>query len=172
MAVKIRLRRMGKKKQPHYRIVVADSRSPRDGRFVENLGYYNPLTSPARLVVDLDRVDYWLAEGAVVTDTVSTLVSKARTGGDDTVSLGALDPEEARAAKKAEAEARKKAEEAAVEAEAAPEEEAAPEAEEAAAEEEEAAEGATVAAAAVAEEAASDAAEEAAEPEEAAGEEE
>lgn len=87
MSVKIRLRRMGKKKQPHYRIVVADSRSPRDGRFVENVGYYNPLSHPARLKVDLDRVDYWLGEGAIVSPTVGSLVSKARNGGDDKVAL-------------------------------------------------------------------------------------
>ena len=87
MSVKIRLRRMGKKKQPHYRIVVADSRSPRDGRFVENVGYYNPLSHPAQLKVDLDRVDYWLGEGAIVSPTVGSLVSKARTGGDDKVAL-------------------------------------------------------------------------------------
>ena len=87
MSVKIRLRRMGKKKQPHYRIVVADSRSPRDGRFVENVGYYNPLSHPAQLKVDLDRVDYWLGEGAIVSPTVGSLVSKARNGGDDKVAL-------------------------------------------------------------------------------------
>lgn len=90
MSVKIRLRRMGKKKQPHYRIVVADSRSPRDGRFVENLGYYNPIPDPARVVVDLDRVDYWLGEGAIMSPTVGNLVSKARAGGDDRVALGDL----------------------------------------------------------------------------------
>lgn len=90
MSVKIRLRRMGKKKQPHYRIVVADSRSPRDGRFVENLGYYNPIPDPARVVVDLDRVDYWLGEGAIMSATVGNLVTKARAGGDDRVALGGL----------------------------------------------------------------------------------
>ena len=87
MSVKIRLRRMGKKKQPHYRIVVADSRSPRDGRFVENLGYYNPVTHPARLRVDLERVDYWLGEGAIPSRTVASLVGKARAGGDEKVAL-------------------------------------------------------------------------------------
>ena len=87
MSVKIRLRRMGKKKQPHYRIVVADSRSPRDGRFVENVGYYNPIREPALLKVDLDRVDYWLGEGAIASPTVGSLVSKARVGGDDSVAL-------------------------------------------------------------------------------------
>ncbi|NNM34370.1 MAG: 30S ribosomal protein S16 [Gemmatimonadetes bacterium] len=125
MSVKIRLRRMGKKKQPHYRIVVADSRSPRDGRFVENLGYYQPLTQPARLVLDLDRVDYWLGEGAETSDTVSNLVTKARSGGDDTVVLGALDAEEAKAAKKASAEAQRAAEEAKAKAEVEAEEAAA-----------------------------------------------
>jgi len=78
---------MGKKHQPHYRIVVADSRSPRDGRFVENLGYYNPLPDPARLSVDLERVDYWVGEGAVVSHTVASLVAKARAGGDKKVAL-------------------------------------------------------------------------------------
>ena len=87
MSVKIRLRRMGKKKQPHYRIVVADSRSPRDGRFVENLGYYNPIKEPALLRVDLDRVDYWLGEGATASPTVGNLVTKARVGGDDSLAL-------------------------------------------------------------------------------------
>ena len=87
MSVKIRLRRMGKKKQPHYRIVVADSRSPRDGRFVENLGYYNPIPDPALLKVDLERVDYWLGEGAITSPTVGNLVTKARAGGDESVAL-------------------------------------------------------------------------------------
>lgn len=111
MSVKIRLRRMGKKRQPHYRIVVADSQAPRDGRFVENLGYYSPLTSPARLVVDLDRVDYWIGEGAITSDTVSNLVTKARSGGDKTVALGELDADAARAAKAEAADAKRKAEE-------------------------------------------------------------
>ena len=87
MSVKIRLRRMGKKKQPHYRIVVADSRSPRDGRFVENLGFYNPITHPAQLRVDLERVDYWLGEGAIASHTVGNLVTRARAGGDEKVAL-------------------------------------------------------------------------------------
>ena len=87
MSVKIRLRRMGKKKQPHYRIVVTDSRFPRDGRFVENLGYYSPISEPARLRVDLERVDYWLGEGAIASPTVGSLVAKARVGGDGKVAL-------------------------------------------------------------------------------------
>ena len=78
---------MGRKKQPHYRIVVADSRAPRDGRFVENLGYYNPVPDPAQLRVDLERVDYWLDEGAALSQTVHSLVAKARSGGDETVAL-------------------------------------------------------------------------------------
>ena len=78
---------MGKKKQPHYRIVVADSRSPRDGRFVENLGYYNPLPTPALLSVDLARVDYWLGQGASPSTTVDRLVRRARNGGGGGVAL-------------------------------------------------------------------------------------
>lgn len=92
---------MGKKKQPQYRIVAADSRAPRDGRFVENLGYYNPLPDPATLSVDLSRVDYWLGQGARVSPTVRSLVSKARAGGDGTVALAVAD-----SAPEAEAEAR------------------------------------------------------------------
>ena len=88
MAVRIRLRRMGRKRQPHYRIVVADSASPRDGRFVETLGYYKPLSHPARLVLDLSRVDHWLAQGATPSLTVNSLLSKARAGGDATVAFG------------------------------------------------------------------------------------
>ena len=64
---------MGRKKQPHYRVVVADSLSPRDGRFVESLGYYKPLSQPARLVLDLERVDYWLSKGAEPSGTVNSL---------------------------------------------------------------------------------------------------
>ena len=123
MSVKIRLRRMGRKKQAHYRIVVADSAAPRDGRFVETLGYYKPLTTPARLVVDVDKADAWIAKGAEPSDTVRTLLNKARKGGDASVALGELDPEEAKALKAAALEERRKAEtkarEAAVTAEAA-----------------------------------------------------
>lgn len=77
MSVKIRLRRMGMKKQPHYRIVVADSRSPRDGRFIEELGYYNPLTDPAEVKVDVDKAKNWIANGAQPTETVRALLKKA-----------------------------------------------------------------------------------------------
>ncbi len=89
---------MGKKKQPHYRIVVTDSRAPRDGRFVENLGYYHPVSHPATLRVDLGRVDYWVGQGAIVSPTVGSLVSRARAGGDETVALaGAPADDDARA---------------------------------------------------------------------------
>jgi len=76
MAVKIRLRRMGAKKAPFYRIVVADSRYPRDGRFIEELGYYNPLTDPAEVVVDSDKTLQWIKNGAQPTDTVKALLKK------------------------------------------------------------------------------------------------
>ena len=74
--VKIRLRRMGAKKAPFYRIVVADSRYPRDGRFIEELGYYNPMTEPADVKVDGDKVKEWIANGAQPTDTVKALLKK------------------------------------------------------------------------------------------------
>ncbi len=75
--VKIRLRRMGAKKAPFYRIVVADSRFPRDGRFIEELGTYNPLKEPAEVKVDADRAKEWIKNGAQPTDTVRTLLKKA-----------------------------------------------------------------------------------------------
>jgi len=75
--LKIRLRRMGAKHQPHYRIVVADARSPRDGRFVESIGYYNPKTQPLTLNVDAERAKYWLSVGAQPTDTVKGLLKRA-----------------------------------------------------------------------------------------------
>ncbi|MDQ7825016.1 MAG: 30S ribosomal protein S16 [Candidatus Eremiobacteraeota bacterium] len=68
--VKIRFRRVGKKKQPSYRIVVADSRSPRDGRFVENIGHYNPRTEPPTIVVKEEKLNNWLKEGAQPTESV------------------------------------------------------------------------------------------------------
>ena len=73
MAVKIRLRRMGSKKNPFYRIIVADSRAPRIGRFIEELGYYNPLTEPKKVVVNLESVNKWIENGAKPTDTVDRL---------------------------------------------------------------------------------------------------
>ena len=77
MAVKIRLRRMGAKKNPFYRIVVADSRCPRDGRFLEELGYYNPVTDPAEVRVDVEKAKQWIANGAQPTDTVRALLKKS-----------------------------------------------------------------------------------------------
>ncbi len=76
MAVKIRLRRMGAKKAPFYRIVVADSRYPRDGRFIEELGYYDPTKEPSVLKVDDEKAKSWIANGAQPTDTVKALLKK------------------------------------------------------------------------------------------------
>ena len=75
--VKIRLRRMGAKKAPYYRIVVADSRSPRDGRCIEEIGSYNPLTKPATINVDAEKVQNWISKGAQPTDTVRGLLKNA-----------------------------------------------------------------------------------------------
>ena len=75
--VKIRLRRMGAKKNPFYRIVVADSRAPRDGRFIEEIGTYNPLLHPVEIKIDADRAKYWIGAGAQPTDTVKSLLKKA-----------------------------------------------------------------------------------------------
>ncbi len=77
MAVKIRLRRMGAKKAPFYRIVVADSRFPRDGRFIEEIGYYNPQEEPVALKVDADKAKQWISNGAQPTDTVRALLKKS-----------------------------------------------------------------------------------------------
>lgn len=77
MAVKIRLRRMGAKKAPFYRIVVADSRYPRDGRFIEEIGTYDPLKEPAEIKVDSDKAKQWIANGAQPTDTVKDLLKKS-----------------------------------------------------------------------------------------------
>ena len=74
--VKIRLKRIGAKKAPAYRIVVADSRSPRDGRFIEQIGFYNPLTNPAEIKIDADKAKTWLANGAQPTETVRSLLKK------------------------------------------------------------------------------------------------
>ena len=73
MAVKIRLRRMGAKKAPFYRVVVADSRSPRDGRFIEEIGYYNPITEPAEIKIDEEKATKWINNGAQPTDVVKRL---------------------------------------------------------------------------------------------------
>ena len=77
MAVKMRLRRMGAKKAPFYRVVVADSRYPRDGRFIEEIGTYNPLTSPSEIKIDAEKAQKWLSNGAQPTDTVKGLLKKS-----------------------------------------------------------------------------------------------
>ncbi len=77
MAVKIRLKRMGMKKKPFYRVVVSDARSPRDGRFIEEIGYYDPMTKPAEIKVNNERAQYWLGVGAQPTDTVRILLKKS-----------------------------------------------------------------------------------------------
>ncbi|MBQ9318207.1 MAG: 30S ribosomal protein S16 [Bacilli bacterium] len=76
MAVKLRLKRMGSKKRPFYRVVAADSRSPRDGRFIEEVGYYNPIVEPAEVKIDEEKALNWLTKGAIPTDTVKDLFSK------------------------------------------------------------------------------------------------
>ena len=75
--VKMRLRRMGAKKAPFYRVIVADSRSPRDGRFIEEIGYYNPLTTPVEVKIDADKAKKWLDNGAQPTETVKALLKKS-----------------------------------------------------------------------------------------------
>ena len=77
MAVKIRLRRMGAKKAPFYRVVVADSRYPRDGRFIEEIGTYNPMTNPAEIKIDAEKAAAWIKNGAQPTETVKTLLKKS-----------------------------------------------------------------------------------------------
>ena len=77
MAVKIRLKRMGMKKHRFYRIVIADERSPRDGRFIEEIGYYNPMKQPAEIKVDNEKAQEWLKNGAQPTDTVRVLLKKS-----------------------------------------------------------------------------------------------
>lgn len=77
MAVKIRLTRTGAKKAPSYRVVVADGRYPRDGRFIEELGYYNPMTNPIEVKIDADKAKKWLANGAQPTETVKALLKKS-----------------------------------------------------------------------------------------------
>ena len=76
MAVKMRLRRLGAKKAPFYRVIVADSRCPRDGRFIEVIGTYNPMTEPAEVKIDAEKAKKWIANGAQPTDTVKALLKK------------------------------------------------------------------------------------------------
>ncbi len=77
MAVKMRLTRLGAKKNPFYRVVIADSRYPRDGRFIEEIGYYNPMTNPAEIKIDAEKANAWLAKGATPTETVKSLLKKS-----------------------------------------------------------------------------------------------
>jgi small subunit ribosomal protein S16 len=77
MAVKMRLRRMGAKKAPFYRVVVADERSPRDGKFIDEIGYYNPLKEPAEIKIDAEKATKWLNNGVQPTETVKSLLKKS-----------------------------------------------------------------------------------------------
>ena len=89
--VKLRLRRMGAKKRPSYRIVAADSRSPRDGDFIETVGFYDPLTEPSTIRVDLERARHWLSVGAQPTDTVRSLLTRAGVYGEAEVAVAAAE---------------------------------------------------------------------------------
>lgn len=82
MAVKIRLRRVGRKKQPSYRVIVTHSENPRNGMYLDTVGYYNPKRTPAELNIDLAKIDEWIERGATMSETTESLVKKARRGGD------------------------------------------------------------------------------------------
>ena len=132
MAVKIRLARAGAKKAPFYRVVAADSRAPRDGRFIEILGRYNPRTDPSTIELDVEKIDAWIAKGATPSETVGKLLTIAKNpDAEAPVKTGSMSKKAkakaAEEAKAAEAAAAKAAEEAAAAAEAAaaPAEEAA-----------------------------------------------
>jgi small subunit ribosomal protein S16 len=90
MAVKIRLRRVGRKKQPSYRMIVTHSENPRGGAYLDTVAYYNPQKSPADLQIDLAKVDSWLERGATLSETAESLVRKARRGGDKTVAVSGM----------------------------------------------------------------------------------
>lgn len=96
MPVTIRLRRVGRKRQPSYRVVVTDSSRPRDGQYLETVGFYNPRSHPAELRLDMERVESWVEQGAALSETVASLVRKARRGGDRKVAF--IRPEQAAAA--------------------------------------------------------------------------
>ena len=85
MAVKIRLRRLGAKKHPFYRVVVADSRYPRDGRFIEEVGTYNPMTDPSEIKINVDKVNEWIKKGAQPTDSVKSLLKRVKPSVDSKV---------------------------------------------------------------------------------------
>ena len=92
--VRLRLTRMGRKKNPFYRIVAADSRAPRDGRFIEALGYYDPMKEPVDIRLDLERVDYWLGVGASPSDTVANIIKRQRGAGQAPVAAEAAEGSE------------------------------------------------------------------------------
>ena len=102
MAVKIRLARHGAKKRPYYRVVVADGRSPRDGRLIEEVGRYNPLTNPKTIELDLEKVDAWIAKGAQPSSAVSHLIDIVRTGAPEPEKKAKLSKKAAAKAAKAE----------------------------------------------------------------------
>ena len=77
MAVKMRLRRIGAKKAPFYRVIIADERAPRDGKFIDEIGYYNPLTNPAEIKINAEKAEKWLSNGAQPTETVKSLLKKS-----------------------------------------------------------------------------------------------
>ncbi len=122
MSVRVRLTRVGSKKNPIWRVVVADQRSPRDGRSIETLGHYNPQTQPSTIVIDRERMDYWLEQGAQPSGTVKKLLRAPNTEG-----VPAPAPVEEATAAVAEEQAEAPADVAAAEPDAAPEAEAAPE---------------------------------------------
>ena len=82
MAVKLRLSRAGAKKAPYYRVVVTDSRSPRDGRFIEQVGIYDPTRTPVEVRLDHERIEYWMKNGATASDTVSEIIKRDKATGD------------------------------------------------------------------------------------------
>ena len=92
MAVKMRLARAGAKKSPFYRVVVANSRSPRDGRFIEHIGVYDPTRTPTEVRFKMDRVEYWLSQGVQPSDTVAQLLNKTRAKNAESVKAGATKP--------------------------------------------------------------------------------
>jgi small subunit ribosomal protein S16 len=128
MSVRIRLRRVGRKKQPYFRVVATKGDAPRDGAYIEALGFYNPRTRPAYLTMDLEKVDEWIRNGAQVTDSAMSLIRKARKGGDSDVTFVKPGEEAPRLKTATKPERRPAASEAAPAAEEAPEAEA-PEAE-------------------------------------------
>jgi small subunit ribosomal protein S16 len=93
MAVRVRLTRVGSNKNPIWRVVVADQRSPRDGRFIEAVGHYNPQTEPSTIVLDRERLDHWLARGAQPTGTVKQLMKAHAKGGGTAVAEAAPEPQ-------------------------------------------------------------------------------